>query len=207
MIQKKNTKNKLSKKKLIIFDYDGTIADTNELHSRAFKYVLKDYLKNFEYSSISGCKTFDALKICFEKNKVNLSNEEIQKLVKKKQSKFKSLAEKYIKPIDGVEDFLIWADKKYRLTIASSGSRDNVMLGIEIMGYKDYFEYILCAEDVLEAKPSPMIFEKILLLTKINKDEAIIIEDSAKGIEAAKKSQIDYVDLRDITFNELINCK
>ena len=73
------------------------------------------------------------------------------------------------------------------------------------MGFKDYFEYILCAEDVKETKPNPSIFKKMLLLTKTNKDEAIIIEDSAKGIEAAIKSEIDFVDLRDITFNELLN--
>ena len=94
---------------------------------------------------------------------------------------------------------------KYRLTFASSGSRDNVMLGIKKMGYSHYFEYILCSEDVKETKPSPMIFEKILLLTKTNKDEVIIFEDSSKGIEAAKKSKIDFIDLRDITFNELLN--
>ena len=50
-----------------------------------------------------------------------------------------------------------------------------------------------------------MIFEKILLLTKTNKDEVIIFEDSSKGIEAAKKAGIDFVDLRDITFIELLN--
>ena len=45
----KEIKKKLSKKKLIIFDYDGTIADTNELHDNAFKSTLEGYLKDFEY--------------------------------------------------------------------------------------------------------------------------------------------------------------
>ena len=52
---------------------------------------------------------------------------------------------------------------KYRLTIASSGSRDNVMLGIKKLGYSHFFECILCSEDVEKTKPSPMIFEKMLL--------------------------------------------
>ena len=201
----KEIKIKLSEKKLIIFDYDGTIADTNNLHANAFKSTLEDYIKDFEYSSIAGLKTFDALKLCLYKNKIKLSNKEIHKLVKKKQSMFKLLAEKHIKPIEGVNDFLAWANTKYRLTVASSGSRDNVMFGIEKMGYRNYFEYILCAEDVKATKPSPMIFEKILLLTKTNKDEVIIFEDSFKGIEAAEKAGIDFVDLRDITFSELLN--
>ena len=202
---KNDIKDRLTKKKLIIFDYDGTIADTNILHSNAFKYVLNSYQIDFEYSAIAGLKTFEALKQCFERYEIKISNDEICNLVKKKQNHFKLLAEKSIKPIKGVEDFLIWAKTKYRLTVASSGSKNNVIFGLEKMGFKDYFEYILCAEDVKETKPNPSIFKKMLLLTKTNKDEAIIIEDSAKGIEAAIKSEIDFVDLRDITFNELLN--
>ena len=94
---KNKIKDKLTKKKLIIFDYDGTLADTNILHSNAFKYALNGYQVDFEYSTIAGLKTFDALKQCLERYEIKISNDEICNLVKKKQQHFKSFFTQRIK--------------------------------------------------------------------------------------------------------------
>ena len=53
--------NIFNNKKLLIFDYDGTIADTETLHDEAFKCILTDYRLKFVYSDIAGLSTEDAL--------------------------------------------------------------------------------------------------------------------------------------------------
>ena len=92
-----------------------------------------------------------------------------------------------IKPLNNVEEFILWSSSKFKLCIASSGSRENVFFGLNKIGLKKYFQYVLCAEDVQKSKPNPLIFEKILTLTKSTKEQAIIFEDSESGIIAAKK--------------------
>lgn len=49
----------------------------------------------------------------------------------------------------------------------------------------DYFDLVISAEDVQEAKPSPQMYNLALSRIGINPDEAIIVEDSPHGIQAA----------------------
>ena len=74
----------INEKKLLIFDYDGTIADTNLLHEKAFSEVLAFKNISFEYKNIAGLKTIDAIKYLLLKNKIYLKSDN-NKLVIKKQ--------------------------------------------------------------------------------------------------------------------------
>jgi len=196
---------KFSEKNLLIFDYDGTIADTSKLHAKAYSHIFNPKIKNFLYEKIAGLKTIDGIKYYFEENNIKLKDSNLKKLVYKKQEIFRNLIEIELNPIPGVIDFLIWTKDKYNLTIASSGSKKSVLKGLKILGIEKFFDLIICSEDVKIAKPDPEIFNKVIAISKINKKNALIFEDSNNGILAAYNANIDCIDIRKNSFIDLLN--
>ena len=194
-----------SEKNLLIFDYDGTIADTSKLHAKAYAHIFDLKIKNFLYEKIAGLKTIDGIKYYFEKNNIKLKDVNLEKLASKKQKIFRNLIEIELKPIPGVIDFLLWSKDKYNLTIASSGSQKSVLKGLEILGIQKLFDLIICSEDVENAKPDPEIFNKVISISKINKKNALIFEDSNNGMLAAYNANIDCIDIRKNSFIDLLN--
>ena len=83
-----------------------------------------------------------------------------------------------LKPLDNVGDFLDWASKHYQLSMATSGSRDTVSLALEKLGYTNFFNPLVCAEDVARAKPYPDLFVKVLEITRFIPNESLVFEDS-----------------------------
>ena len=69
---------------------------------------------------------------------------------------------------------------------------------------KKFFSYILCSEDVKEAKPSPEIFLKLLNLANFNREEALIFEDSYNGIEASNAAEIPFINVKEYCFKKLL---
>ena len=193
-----------TKKKLMIFDYDGTIADTSPIHERAFQDILNPLKIKFNYSDYAGQRSFDVIKNCFHNNNQTISDSKVLNLVEKKQFIFRKIIKDKIKPIKGADEFIKYAFSKYHLCIASSGSKINILNGLEILNLSKYFNEIICAEDVQRAKPDPEIFNKTISLTKFTNEEALIFEDSNSGILAAQRAKIDYIDIRNLSFENLL---
>ena len=53
-------------KKLMIFDFDGTVANTSPLHAEAFSQILTPLVNGVDYPSIAGLKTWDAIRQCLD---------------------------------------------------------------------------------------------------------------------------------------------
>lgn len=195
----------LSNKKLLIFDYDGTIADTSKLHEKAFHKVLDPYNIKFDYSSISGLKSQDAIRYCLKQNNRKLKKQKIIDLVKNKQDFYKTDIQYNINLMPGAYEFITWAHSKFYLSIASSGSKENILKGIKLLKLSKYFNEIICSEDVKKSKPAPEIFNRVISITKFSTNEALIFEDADNGIKAANKAKIDCIDIRKYSFKYLLN--
>lgn len=193
----------LDGKQLLVFDFDGTLADTSSFHATAFNKVLAPWELSVDYSTIAGMRTRDALALCFAKANVNVSQSQIQQLTQVKQTFVRALISKELLPLPGVDEFLRWARPRYHLAMYSSGSRKTVMLAMEKLGFFGWFDPILCAEDVVHAKPDPEGFLKILDLVCIDSKNALVFEDSDAGIEAAEGAGIATFDVRVIPFDKV----
>lgn len=194
---------RITAKRLLIFDFDGTLADTSPLHAEAFADVLGPYVLPFSYESVAGLRTYDALERIFAGSAYRLSADELRELAKAKQSRVRELIRDRLKPLPGVEPFLRWAIQKYRMAICSSGSRQSVSVAIATLGIGGYFDPLVCAEDVVCAKPSPEGFLKVLGATGVSAEQALVFEDSSAGIQAAVRAGIEYVHVEPSTFELL----
>jgi HAD superfamily hydrolase (TIGR01509 family) len=181
-------------KKTIIFDFDGTIADTFHLHETAFHQALDSLAVTFEYKDFTGISTKEAIRQILLQNGIVLPADECNKLIKQKQAFANKLYRESISFIPAALPFIkLSKEKGFKLAVASSGSRLNVTAGLQALQIEDFFNCVITADDVPLAKPDPAIFKMALLRTGTEAREALVIEDAPSGIQAAAAAGIDVV--------------
>ena len=185
----------LQGKRLLIFDFDGTVADTAPLHAAAFSQVLAPLGIEVDYSCIAGLKTVEALLLCFADAELSTPDTQtLTDLVLEKQRRVRALINEMLTPLPGVDEFLLWAKTRYTIALVTSGSRGTVELAINKLGWMGWFDQMLFAEDVVHAKPNPEGFLRVLEMTGIAAEEALVFEDSEVGFKAAKAAGINFID-------------
>ena len=191
----------LKGKKLLIFDFDGTVADTTPLHAAAFAEVLAPLGIIIDYRSIAGMKTLDAMYKCLNDAGYSLPEKEVCELVAAKQRSVRLMIARDLQPLPGVNDFLHWAREHYRLAMVTSGSYGTVSLSLEKLGYTGWFDPLICADNIQKAKPDPEGFIKALQMTAIPAVNALVFEDSEAGFNAARCAGLDCIDVKSYCFN------
>lgn len=112
----------------------------------------------------------------------------------------------------GVEEYLLEAQRLgLKLGVASSSSRQWVVGNLSRLGLVDYFETIVCSDDVARTKPDPELYLSAITRLNVEAHEALALEDSPNGSFAAKSAGLycvavpgpltnqlnfDHVDLR-----------
>lgn len=192
--------------KFLIFDFDGTIADTSLIHEKAFKKVFEPFLININYQEISGKSTKDAINYILKKNNLKIMPAKIESIIKRKQTIVREeiISCSDFKPLPNVKEFIENVYGNYQLAIASSGSRKTIELALKKLNLINYFNLILCSEDVIKSKPSPDIFLKVINVAKYSKEDSLIFEDSQNGIEASIAAKIPFINVNHIPFAEII---
>jgi HAD superfamily hydrolase (TIGR01509 family) len=189
--------NVFSNKKLFLFDYDGTIANTSNIHQTAFSYAINNPKIKFKYSEIEGLGTEEAFRLIFQKNDLALTSAESKKLVSLKRSKALKLSNQKVELLPNFLLFINEAKTQFQLAIVSSGSLESILAGLRLNGLTNLFDPIISREDVKISKPSPEGFNIALKhFPDIDRKDALIFEDSIHGIEAARHAKIDFVNIK-----------
>lgn len=187
----------LSGKRLLIFDFDGTLADTTPLHEQAFANTLAPLGLKADYPRLAGRRTADALLLCFSDARMPAPDDiTLAALVAEKQRRVRALIAAALAPLPGVDEFLRWAQPRYRMALVTSGSRGTVELALQKLGWMGWFDPVLFAEDVAHAKPNPEGFLRVLDMTGFSAEEALVFEDSEAGFNAAAMASLACFDAR-----------
>jgi haloacid dehalogenase superfamily, subfamily IA, variant 3 with third motif having DD or ED len=170
----------------ILFDLDGTLADTDPVHLQVFAELLKplgyEVDDEFFRKHISGARN----EILFRKFFPDYSAEEIIAAGEAKEALFRDKA-CHVQPVDGLGHILQWAaEKQLRLALVTNAPRSNVSFMLSSLGLEDTFEIMVMAEDVTEGKPNPAPYLLALEKLGISADRSIVFEDSLTGIRSAK---------------------
>lgn len=179
--------------KCVIFDMDGVIIDSEEIHKKAyfetFNSLGVDVSGNL-YKTLTGASTLNA----FQKlvNHFNLEeNPEDLVLAKRKRYVNYFETDETLHLVDGVEDIIkYFYNKGLTLVLASSSAMVNINRVFDRFNLQNYFTAKISGADLKASKPNPEIFNKAALLGKTDKDKCIVIEDSDNGIKAANNANI-----------------
>ena len=175
----------------IIFDFDGLIVDTETPTYQVWKEAFERYALELPLTVWSDC-----IGKGDEDNPLRYLEESIGELVDRE--KFVAAIDvrrvdrvSDAPPLPGVVETIRAAHERgYRLAIASSSPHGWVDPQLDRLGVTQFFESILCEEDVAETKPSPELFLLTLDRLQIMPEEAIVLEDSPNGVTAAKRANL-----------------
>jgi sugar-phosphatase len=191
-------------KSLLIFDFDGTVADTTPLHAAAFAAVLAPLGVEVDYARVAGMRTAEAVRACTLAAGLDLDAPTLAALSAAKQAHVRERLATDLAPMPGVDAFLRAARGRLPLALASSGSRATVERALAALGYTGWFAPVLCSEDVRHAKPHPEIFLSVLERTGCAAAQALVFEDAEAGFAAARAAGIAYVDVRPNPWDQLL---
>jgi len=190
--------------RVVIFDFDGVITDSEILHLRAFNQMLAQFgieiTKEDYYKDYLGLTDIDLLKLLAEKEILRIDAGQVEELAELKKQIFEQLAKTESNIIEGVPEFVEMLRRNDILMAICSGALlAEIELILEKAVLRHFFEVIVSAEQVKKGKPYPEGF--VLTLQKLNEDQpnpilaeqCIVIEDSHWGLEAAKAAGMHTV--------------
>ena len=194
--------------KLVIFDYDGLMVNSEYVVYDALKSFFKKY--NYDLSWKYFCKHIgksvrDALKHFYKDYPLPLSFDEFLRERNKIVSEYVKKKLKLMPCLKELLDCL--AKRSIPMAIATSGTREYIHSGLNKFGIKDYFKDIVCIDDVMRGKPHPDLIMETLRKTNFTASESLIIEDSPNGIEAARRAGIYSIAVptEGVSFHEFKN--
>ncbi|ANY67184.1 phosphoglycolate phosphatase [Paenibacillus sp. BIHB 4019] len=171
----------------IIFDFDGTIIDTETAWYTAFSEAYEEHgveLTLEQYSTCIGTSlhSFNPYEYLMTELKLPIDKEDFRTAVHQRHSKLMEL--EAIRP--GVQHYLDSAkDAGLRMGVASSSSTEWVEKYLNQLGIRDYFECVRTSDHVEKVKPDPELYNQAMACLGIAPDEAVAIEDSPNGSRAA----------------------
>lgn len=186
----------LAGRRLLIFDLDGTVADTAPIHETAFNAMLKPYGVTVDYPIIAGLRTDEALETVLASHGIDVSADERRRLVEEKRAAARE-ALRHVAPLPGALAFIAWARPRFRLAMASSGSGRSVRDVLDRLGLADGFDPLVTGDDVTRPKPQPEPFLRCLELTGIPAAEALVFEDADAGLAAARAAGVAAIRIGD----------
>lgn len=179
----------------VIFDWDGTLADTKFAVVASFQRILRQIGCKVNEEFIErrigiGTKNIfiDALKA----TNISFTDETITELVKKKDEVQTELT-KTVNLFEGALDLLNSLHTRKKMALASMSSRkviDKLLYEKEV---KKYFDVVITADEISHPKPNPDIFLRCATRLRVPSEKCIVVEDSIFGVKAAKEARMKCI--------------
>lgn len=181
--------------KAIIFDMDGVIIDSEPQHEKAALNVLKRYGASADASyheQFIGSSTRNLAETAIRDFHLDISAETLlEELETEKKAVLKE--EGYIIS-DGIKELVRdLYQSGYHVAIASSSNPSEIEKTVKALGIKKYFKKLISSSQVKNPKPAPDTFLFALKELGVSAREAMVVEDSRYGAEAAKAAGITCV--------------
>jgi len=173
--------------KALLFDFDGTLLNTNDLIIKTFMHILEERFPG-QYSP-KDCMKFigPSLTETFEQITPNEVDEMIEKYRQWNQAHHDELVTEYDGVVSTLEKL---KEQGIRLAVVSTKRKDTVEKGLDLMGAKHLFEFWIGGDDVKNVKPDP---EPVLLAIErlgVSKEDVMMIGDNYHDILAGKNAGV-----------------
>lgn len=182
------------KKKLAVFDLDGTLFDTKNVNYTAYSQALTecgiqcgiDYRFYCDFCNGNNYRTF------LPQIVLGITESDMQRVHEAKKRIYKDCLEQARKN-EHLFSMIKLMKEEYMVAVVTTASRANSEDILECFGVKSLFDFIITQEDVDNTKPSPECFMKAMSAAGVSLEDTIIFEDAETGLAAAAASGAKYV--------------
>ena len=195
--------------RLVLFDLDGVLIDTKDIHFNALNYALdkKFQITKEEHLNIfDGKSTLQKLMLLSKFKNLNLNSHDY--ISEKKQQKTFELISN-IRPNNKlIELFKKILKHDIKIGVCTNSIRRTLIKALTSIKLIEYCSVVISNEDVKNPKPHPEMYWQAMMTLKVLPEETLIVEDSPTGLLAAARSGAKYVRVSnpsDVTHERLFN--
>lgn len=195
----------------IIFDLDGVIIHTDEMHYQAWKEVADRIGVEFNRqlnNRLRGVSRMESLDIILENAHVALSETEKQLLADEKNTIYRQLLST-LREEDVSEDVRSTLEKlrEHNIKLAIGSSSKNAGYILEQVKLNNFFDAVSDGNNISKSKPDPEVFQKAAEYVMLTPEECAVIEDAYAGIDAANSGGFFSVGIGDAAGYEKADMK
>ena len=181
----------MSARRLVIFDHDGLMVNTEDVVYAALVELFGEYGCAFPweyYTTSLGMPVAEALAMYLRDLPLALTMEELAAV---RNERVRALTETDLRPMPGLVPLLeALRARGDLLAVATSGTRTHISASLARFGLTGYFGAIVCIDDVARGKPHPDLILEVLRRTGTAARDAIMLEDAPRGVEAAHRAGV-----------------
>ncbi|MGP7818098.1 HAD family hydrolase [Niallia sp. 01092] len=191
--------------KAIIFDFDGTIIDTETAWYIAFRDAYKEHGVDLTLEKYSEClgtslHSFNPYTYLSTHHNIPIDLDEFRKTIQNAHTEM--MEKESIRP--GVLDYLKAAkDAGLKIGLATSSEKAWIDKFVDLLGIREYFDCYCTADSVKNVKPDPELYLQALERLGVDASEAIAIEDSPNGSRAAVAAGIHTIVIKNTITEQL----
>ncbi len=173
--------------KLIIFDMDGLMFDTERIYFRAWSKIMAKYQYNFDFEVYKKLMARNSAAMEIILKDIYGHSFPFEKINAERRQEGEDIINiEGIPHKKGLIDLLDYLDQNnIEKVVATSSVREKALRYLDKGGVLNRFTSIVCGSDIKESKPNPEIFEKAAQIFNIDKSQCIVLEDSPNGVRAA----------------------
>jgi beta-phosphoglucomutase len=172
----------------MVFDMDGVLIDSEELHARAKRMA-------FAHAGIAVTQAdlrayvgrSDAIMIDEMGARYELTHHQ-RSVVLDEKARIYEQEEKGIKTVPGAIEFVRWAAQHYRLALATAATPRNRTATLDRLGIANLFEVVTDLGDVSQPKPSPEVYLLTAARLALPPSNCLVVEDALTGVLSAKRA-------------------
>jgi HAD superfamily hydrolase (TIGR01509 family) len=183
--------------KALLFDIDGTLADTDALHMQAFNQIFGPRGHFFDRARASmELQGFSNASIG-ERFLPDEPPERQAAIMAEKEAAFRELASGQIRPLPGLMTLLALADRAdIPMVAVTNAPRVNAEMMLSGLGIVDRFKAVVIGDELPHGKPHPMPYLEGLRAVGAAPGQSLAFEDSRSGIQSAAAAGIATIGIR-----------
>jgi len=174
--------------KAIIFDMDGLMVDTETIYHETDRKVVESLGKSVTEETLGkmmGRKPIEAYRILCDELGIK---EPIEQLLKIRYDLVEKALLSEVKPMPGLFNILDEFKGKMKMAIATGSPHKFLEIILDKLNIREYFDVTQPSDGIVNGKPDPEIYLKVIEKLKLSPESCIVIEDSSNGARAGKKA-------------------
>ena len=179
----------------LVFDCDGTIADTMPLHYQAWVQALREHRAEFPeamFYEMAGIPTVRIIELLNERHGYRIP---VQEAADHKESLYVRLID-HVEPIEPVVRLVKAYAGRLPMAVATGATRAICSKTLTSLHLLEHFQAIVTADDVAQGKPAPDIFLEAAKRLGVAPGACYAFEDADLGLQAARAAGMVAIDIR-----------